>query len=67
MSNWQFEDGGSFDDAEAAHRWADRNKIAPQDRQVRADGKGVKLDLRRSALGDDALHDDKRDGRRTGW
>jgi hypothetical protein len=68
MSNWAFDEIGEFGSEEAARRWADRNKLDPRDVSVRASGGGVKLEVRRSALGDSGSHNnDLRDGRRTGW
>lgn len=68
MSNWQFEDMGDFSDDAAADRWAKRNNLDPRDIRVSKNGDGVRLEIRRSALGDSGRrHDDLRDGRRTGW
>jgi hypothetical protein len=68
MSNWQFEKIGEFSSEQAANRWADRNGLDPRDVHIRQDGKGVRLEVRRSALGDSGTrHDDRRDGRRDGW
>ncbi|MET0602622.1 MAG: hypothetical protein ABW167_11580 [Baekduia sp.] len=68
MSNWQFEEMGEFGDEQAANRWADRNRLDPRDVHVRQSGKGVKLAVRRSSLGDSGTRqDDLRDGRRDGW
>jgi hypothetical protein len=68
MSNWQFEEMGEFGCEQAAHRWADRNGLDPRDVQVSQNAKGVKLAVRRSALGDSGTRqDDLRDGRRDGW
>jgi hypothetical protein len=68
MSNWDFEDVGEFGSEQAANRWADRNGLDPRDVQVRQSGKGVKLEVRRSALGDSgSRREDLRDGRRSGW
>lgn len=63
-----FRGDGRLGSEEAAHRWADRNDIDPRDVHVRSSGRGVKLEVRRSALGDSGgSHKDLRDGRRDGW
>ncbi len=68
MSNWQFEDMGDFGDDAAADRWAKRNNVDPRDVRISRKGDGVRLEIRRSALGDSGRRDDDlRDGRRTGW
>ena len=68
MSNWQFEDMGDFGDDAAADRWAKRNNVDPRDVRISRKGDGVRLEIRRSALGDSDRRDsDLRDGRRTGW
>ncbi len=68
MSNWQFEDMGDFGDDAAAGRWAKRNNVDPSDVRISRKGDGVRLEIRRSALGDSGRRDDDlRDGRRTGW
>ena len=68
MSNWQFEDMGDFGDDAAADRWAKRNSVDPRDVRISRKGDGVRLEIRRSALGDSGRRDDDlRDGRRTGW
>ena len=68
MSNWQFEDMGDFGSDADADRWAKRNGIPTQDVRIRNTTSGVRLEVRRSALGDDGpRHDDLRDGRRTGF
>lgn len=68
MSNWQFEDMGDFGDDAAADRWAKRNNVDPRDVRISKKGDGVRLEIRRSALGDSGRRDsDLRDGRRTGW
>ena len=68
MSNWQFEDMGDFGDDAAADRWAKRNNVDPCDVRISKKGDGVRLEIRRSALGDSGRRDsDLRDGRRTGW
>lgn len=67
MSNWNFEDMGEFADDAAAERWAKRNDIDLRDIRTSASGKGVRLEVRRSSLGDSRAQTDLRDGRRTGW
>lgn len=68
MSNWQFEDMGDFGDDAAAERWAKRNDVDPRDIGISAKGDGVRLEIRRSALGDSGRSKrDLRDGRRAGW
>lgn len=68
MSNWDFDVLGTFGSEEDARRWADRNGLAHQDVHVRHGRRGVELEVRRSALGDDRQRsDDLRDGRRTSW
>lgn len=67
MSNWNFEDMGDFADDAAAERWAKRNDIDLRDIRTSASGKGVRLEVRRSSLGDSRAQTDLRDGRRTGW
>ena len=63
MSNWNFEDMGDFADDAAAERWAKRNDIALRDIRTIASGRGVRLEVRRSSLGDNRTHNDLRDGR----
>jgi hypothetical protein len=67
MSNWNFEDMGDFADDAAAQRWAKRNDIDLRDIRTSACGKGVRIEVRRSSLGDSRAQGDLRDGRRTGW
>lgn len=67
MSNWNFEDMGDFADDAAAERWAKRNDIDLRDIRTTSSGKGVRLEVRRSSLGDSRASGDLRDGRRTGW
>lgn len=67
MSNWSFEDMGDFADDAAAERWAKRNDIDLRDIRTTCNGRGVRLEVRRSSLGDNRTHNDLRDGRRTGW
>jgi len=68
MSNWQFEDMGDFGDDAAADRWARRNNVDPRDVRISRRGDGVRLEIRRSALGDSGpANNDLRDGRRKGW
>ena len=68
MSNWDFDELGTFGSEEDAQRWADRNGLAHQDVRIRRDGRGAKLEVRRSALGDGGTRTgDLRDGRRTGF
>lgn len=67
MSNWNFEDMGDFADDAAAERWAKRNDFDLRDIRTSANGKGVRLEVRRSSLGDTKGNNDMRDGRRTSW
>ena len=68
MSNWDFEEMGDFGDEAAAERWAKRNDVDLRDIRTSRRGDGVRLEIRRSALGDTGRRDnDRRDGRRTGW
>lgn len=68
MSNWDFEEMGDFGDEAAAERWAKRNDVDLRDIRTSRRGDGVRLEIRRSALGDSGRRDsDLRDGRRTGW
>ena len=68
MSNWDFEEMGDFGDEAAAERWAKRNDVDLRDIRTSRRGDGVRLEIRRSALGDCGRRDnDLRDGRRTGW
>ena len=67
MSSWNFEDMGEFADDAAAERCAKRNEIDLRDIRTTASGRGVRLEVRRSSLGDNRVHSDLRDGRRTGW
>ena len=68
MSNWDFEEMGDFGDEAAAERWAKRNDVDLRDIRTSRRGDGVRLEIRRSALGDTGRRDhDLRDGRRTGW
>ena len=68
MSNWDFEEMGDFGDEAAAERWAKRNDVDLRDIRTSRRGDGVRLEIRRSALGDSGRRDsDLRDGRPTGW
>lgn len=67
MGNWNFEDMGDFADDAAAERWAKRNDIDLRDIRTSANARGVRLEIRRSSLGDTRVNSDLRDGRRTGW
>lgn len=68
MSNWDFEEMGEFGSDDDAHRWAKRNGLDPRDVRVSTSGRGVRLEVRRSALGDSgASQNDLHDGRRSGW
>ena len=68
MSNWDFQDMGDFGDDAAAERWAKRNNVDLRDIRTSRKGDSVRLEIRRSALGDrHAGSNDLRDGRRTGW
>ena len=68
MSNWDFEEMGDFGDEAAAERWAKRNDVDLRDIRTSRRGDGVRLEIRRSALGDTGRRDnDLRDGRRMGW
>jgi hypothetical protein len=58
---------GDFADDAAAERWAKRNDIDLRDIRTTSSGKGVRLEVRRSSLGDSRAQGDLRDGRRTGW
>ena len=65
---WDFEDMGSFDDEAAAENWADRQGLDPRDVQSRREGSGVKVSVRRSALGSGgSAPSDNSFGRRSGW
>ena len=67
MSNWDFEEMGDFGDEAAAERWAKRNDVDLRDIRTSRRGDGVRLEIRRSALGDTGRRDnDLRVGRRTG-
>lgn len=68
MGQWEFEEMGEFGSDADADRWARRNNLAPQDVRITRKGDGVELEVRRSALGDNgSRHNDRRDGRRTGF
>lgn len=68
MSHWDFSDMGDFESEADADRWPKRNGVPHQDVCTRNTGRGVKLEVRRSALGEDGQRSsDLRDGRRTGF
>ena len=48
-------------------RWDTREHKDDDPRRTSASGKGVRLEVRRSSLGDSRAQGDLRDGRRTGW
>lgn len=58
MSGFDFDKSGKFESQKAADDYAKRNNLSVQDYQFRQeDGDSVELEVRRSAVEDDKLHD----------
>ena len=58
MSGFDFDKSGKFESEKAADDYAKRNNLSVQDYQFRPEeGDSVELEVRRSAVEDDKLHD----------
>jgi len=66
MSGFDFDKSGTFGSQKAADDYAKRNNLSVQDYQFREKGDGVELEVRRSAVEDDKLHDTG-EGRKDGF
>lgn len=67
MSGFDFDKSGKFESQKAADDYAKRNNLSVQDYQFRQeDGDSVELEVRRSAVEDDKLHDTG-EGRKEGF
>ncbi len=70
MSGFDFDKGGTFGSQKAADDYAKRNNLSVQDYQFHHDGDGdgdrVELEVRRSAVEDEKLHDTG-EGRKQGF
>ncbi|TVV76923.1 hypothetical protein [Sphingomonas solaris] len=66
MSGFDFDKSGTFGSEKAAGDYAKRNNLSVQDYQIRQAGDGVELEVRRSAVNGDKLHDTG-EGRKEGF
>lgn len=66
MSGFDFDKSGTFGSEKAAEDYAKRNDLSVQDYQMRPDGEGVELEVRRSAVEGEKLHDTG-EGRKEGF
>jgi len=67
MSGFDFDKSGKFESQKAADDYAKRNNLSAQDYQFRqGEGDSVELEVRRSAVEDDKLHDTG-EGRKEGF
>jgi len=66
MSGFDFDKSGTFGSEKAADDYAKRNDLSVQDYQLRPDGEGVELEVRRSAVEGEKLHDTG-EGRKEGF
>jgi hypothetical protein len=67
VSGFDFDKSGKFESQKAADDYAKRNNLSVQDYQFRQeDGDSVELEVRRSAVEDDKLHDTG-EGRKEGF
>lgn len=67
MSGFDFDKSGTFGSQKAADDYAKRNNLSVQDYQFRhEEGDSVELEVRRSAVEDEKLHDTG-EGRKEGF
>jgi len=66
MSGFDFDKSGTFGSEKAADDYAKRNDLSVQDYQMRPEGEGVELEVRRSAVEGEKLHDTG-EGRKEGF
>lgn len=66
MSGFDFDKSGTFGSEKAADDYAKRNDLSVQDYQMRPEGEGVELEVRRSAVEGEQLHDTG-EGRKDGF
>lgn len=66
MSGFDFDKSGTFGSGKAADDYAKRNDLSVQDYQVRPEADGVELEVRRSAVEGEKLHD-AGEGRKEGF
>jgi hypothetical protein len=57
MSGFDFDKSGTFGSEKAADDYAKRNDLSVEDYQMRPEGEGVELEVRRSAVEGEKLHD----------
>ena len=57
MSGFDFDKSGTFGSEKAADDYAKRNDLSVQDYQLRPEGEEVELEVRRSAVEGEKLHD----------
>lgn len=66
MSGFDFDKSGTFGSRKAADDFAKRNNLSVYDYQFRQEGDSVGLEVRRSAVENDKLHDTG-EGRKEGF
>jgi len=66
MSGFDFDKSGRFGSEKAADDCAKRNDLSVQDYQLRSEGEEVELEVRRSAVEGEKLHD-AGEGRKDGF
>jgi len=66
MSDWDFDEGGTFGSQKAADDYARRNNLSVHDYRTRPKGDGFELEIRRTTLDGDKLRDSG-EGRRDGF
>ena len=66
MSGFDFDKSGTFGSEKAADDYAKRNDLSVQDYQLRPEGEEVELEVRRSAVEGEELHDTG-EGRKKGF
>lgn len=66
MSGFDFDKSGTFGSEKTADDYVKRNDLSVQDYQMRPEGEGVELEVRRSAVEGEKLHDTG-EGRKEGF
>lgn len=66
MSGFDFDKSGTFGSEKVADDYAKRNDLSVEDYQMRPEGEGVELEVRRSAVEGEKLHDTG-EGRKEGF
>ena len=66
MGGFDFDKSGTFGSEKAADDYAKRNDLSVEDYQMRPEGEGVELEVRRSAVEGEKLHDTG-EGRKEGF